>query len=1185
MKGLWRRMGIESGEEAVCAWSAIALFLVGWASVSITNASETLFLKRVGVELLPFVFLANSALLVMTTSAMGRIAARGDHARRLTNTLLVLSSGILLLWLLVAADVRYALFLLAIASKQVESIGLLAFWITLGGLLHSRQAKRLYAPLMAGGTLGSIAGSFASGLVGRVWGIASVLAVAAAALLLAGALTIPLRRFLPPWLGHAPAPPSRGAERARKSLPLRALWREGRLFRYVAASSVLSGFLGPLLYFQFSYVADRATQGSLGEQHLLDLYAQLRGWINIGVFALQVWGTSGLFRRFGLPLAASLSPLIYLVGFAGLTLRMSLPTGVSAMAGAQLQDHAVYDPAQRILLTLFRERIRPAVTAVVDGPLKRGGAAVGSLVILGALALGSPVWVGVTGLPFAIVWLGIALALWRIYPSLLLEAAAHASGPDAGDAGSLGRLMSSNTARGLERSLIDPDLERCRAACRLLGEAPRDCAAAVLARAARRASDANRLLVVRTLEGVLARDDGVAPPTAKEVVTELEALVAAPLGLPELERAILVRAYGTYATSGRPGGGRSRRCQDLLRQLCADPAEAVRLAAAAALRRAQASPAPGAQVARDHGLDPNLDRSRDPSRSDTLADTLSNALGSTLDRTLSAALRAANPAVRHVARAELRAILLQANATNGADAGNSADAASRADAANRAEGADGASPGADARWTSGLALLTDLLPERGDRAAAIGILADVARRHGARVAPASAAVLACREDPDPAVRTQVIRFVGALGRDEHAPWLIERLTARNRAEAATAADALRTRGGAVLNLLLDALHCGARSTQNAILEILRELPAAPDRLRGLVDCEIDRMRRAAMLAYVLRARQVSELVLMRLEERIQESADTALRLLAALLHDGRVVKLCRLLGRRLDAREHAVIVEALEATLPPEPRGRLVPLLEGRDPAARALEAAKALGTALPAFDAALDEALSGSDRLTQAFLWATLDAETLARRGGASNAPVADATGSPLAPSAEMRKDGERGFRCLPGDSGVVGGGPAAETAETAGTAETAMRNSVEIVLQLRSLDIFQELTTRQLTDLAAVVREEAYQPGTVIVRAGAFDDCMYFIVDGTVRIVGGDRTLAELGPREFFGEMAMFDGETRSATAVAASQARLLRLERQDLFAVMEERPGIAIAICRMLTRRVRQLNERLEAAQRKR
>jgi hypothetical protein len=143
-------LGIETGETRVFAWGATTLFLIGWASVSLTNVSETLFLKRVGVQRLPLVFLVNMLLLIGSTYFVSRLAARTARRHLLTGTFATLGCVVMLLWLLVLAQVSGVYVLLVIATKQLDAIAILVFWIVLGGLLNPRQAKRLYAPIIAG---------------------------------------------------------------------------------------------------------------------------------------------------------------------------------------------------------------------------------------------------------------------------------------------------------------------------------------------------------------------------------------------------------------------------------------------------------------------------------------------------------------------------------------------------------------------------------------------------------------------------------------------------------------------------------------------------------------------------------------------------------------------------------------------------------------------------------------------------------------------------------------------------------------------------------------------------------------------------------------------------------------------------------------------------------------------------
>jgi hypothetical protein len=171
MRRLLGRLGIEPTEGRIFRWAAATLLLVGWADVSIKNVAETFFVKRVGVEALPGVFLVNSVLLVGTTYAIGHLAAGRDRVRMLPLVLVALGFSLVPLWWCVLADLHAVFYLLVIASKQIQSIALLMFFLALGDLLDAREAKRLLAPVIAGFTLGTVAGSFASEQLRQMFGI------------------------------------------------------------------------------------------------------------------------------------------------------------------------------------------------------------------------------------------------------------------------------------------------------------------------------------------------------------------------------------------------------------------------------------------------------------------------------------------------------------------------------------------------------------------------------------------------------------------------------------------------------------------------------------------------------------------------------------------------------------------------------------------------------------------------------------------------------------------------------------------------------------------------------------------------------------------------------------------------------------------------------------------------------
>jgi hypothetical protein len=455
-----------------------------------------------------------------------------------------------------------------------------------------------------------------------------------------------------------------------------------------------------------------------------------------------------------------------------------------------------------------------------------------------------------------------------------------------------------------------------------------------------------------------------------------------------------------------------------------------------------------------------------------------------------------------------------------------------------AAGTDADGAGDDARCASRIGLLASRLGDPRDRARAAEILADLAAHCGPQMAAQAALLLSLARDPDPRVRTAVLRFVGEVRLEEQVGWAVERLASDDDAEAEAAAAAVRAFGPAAIQALLDTLHNGRRAARQTVLAILRDLQVAAPTLRVLIDREIAAMQRIRLQLYGLSGGDVSDLVIQRLRERVDERAHTALLLLAALLDEDRLAVLGRLLSRSPHGRHRAVLLEAIEALLPPEDRGRFMPLLDDLDLRA-GHAAAHGLGRPLPSFEEGLRDAIAESDPLTAALLSAT--------RGNARLA-----AGDVLADTAD--RDG--------------------------GAAHAEMLKRVEIVLHLRGLDLFAGLTTRQLSEIAAVVHEETFPAGSVLMREGELGDCMYLIVSGEVLISRAGQYSVTAQAGEIIGEMALFDGEARLATVSAAERVRLLRLDRQDLFELMEEQPSIAIGICQTLSRHARDSIMRMQS-----
>jgi len=149
---------------------------------------------------------------------------------------------------------------------------------------------------------------------------------------------------------------------------------------------------------------------------------------------------------------------------------------------------------------------------------------------------------------------------------------------------------------------------------------------------------------------------------------------------------------------------------------------------------------------------------------------------------------------------------------------------------------------------------------------------------------------------------------------------------------------------------------------------------------------------------------------------------------------------------------------------------------------------------------------------------------------------------------------------------------------------------NSEETDLReaLLSLPIFKELSKRDCTLLQNIVHNRIYVPGEYIFYQGDPGLGMYLIRQGQVEIIRETSTkkthsLAKLKRGDFFGELALVDGEKRSASAVALTDTKLAVIFKPDLEDYIEKLPkkGIKImkGIAEVIATRLRKVNAELD------
>jgi CRP/FNR family cyclic AMP-dependent transcriptional regulator len=146
-----------------------------------------------------------------------------------------------------------------------------------------------------------------------------------------------------------------------------------------------------------------------------------------------------------------------------------------------------------------------------------------------------------------------------------------------------------------------------------------------------------------------------------------------------------------------------------------------------------------------------------------------------------------------------------------------------------------------------------------------------------------------------------------------------------------------------------------------------------------------------------------------------------------------------------------------------------------------------------------------------------------------------------------------------------------------------SAALSTTDKLINLRSLPAFRLVDLEDLRTLAERCQEKAYRMGERVFTEGEFGASLFIILRGTVAISQGAGArmseVARLGPGAYFGELAIFDGGPRTATASASEAgATLLVLERQTFIQFGEKNPKVLLEVIRGLTRNVRRLGDQL-------
>ena len=365
--------------------------------------ADSLFVKRFGVQNIPAMYILTP--LAMLASSAAIFAFVGRVRRRTLLSAFVAIVMVASVVIQLAIPLGGAIFPIAyIFAHGVKETIYLLFWIYVGNLYDSEQAKRLF-PLFAGAVLvGKILGGVLSVPLADLIHAENFIGSQAVGFLAALLLIAAYWRHLPEGAGA-------DARRRRARGPIASVRESVDGYRTVASDSLMRRFgvgiffwyflmqIGSYLYLVGLDTASAVAASRASEDLFSQMYASVYTSGTFAALAIQFFLTGGLVRRAGLAWTLLVFPAWYLATYTGAFVALNFVTAVAIQLGERVVVPAIHRPATELVYSQVEDAIRPRARAFLSGGVNAFGniAAAGLLIGTAALGLTSTIVLGLAG--------------------------------------------------------------------------------------------------------------------------------------------------------------------------------------------------------------------------------------------------------------------------------------------------------------------------------------------------------------------------------------------------------------------------------------------------------------------------------------------------------------------------------------------------------------------------------------------------------------------------------------------------------------------------------------------------------------------------------------------------------------------------------------------------------------------
>ena len=418
-KKLLGLLKVYEDEISLLLWTAALLFVIRSSGIILNNYAETAFLKRYGVEYLPIVNMLNAVATFFITGLLSTFMGRIPGAKLLSYVFIFSGIIVTIIRLLIPMGMELLYPALFMLKSQFELLQALLFWNMCNDLFNTRQSKRIFPLLTAGGVVGLILGSFGTPYFAKTFHLDNLLYLYLCTTLLGVVIVQGMGRSFPTLI----FPEKTGSKEKKKTSMIKEfknvlpLIKDSLLIKIVLVLTFMPNVVIPIMNYQFNYAIDNQFAS---EAAMIQFFGYFRGGLYVISLIILLF-VGRIYGKWGLPVALMFHPFNYMIAFFAFMFRFDMFSAMYARMSTNIIRTTINVPANSILIGLFPESYRNMIRPFLRGTVVRIALFVGSGLILLSENFIHPRYLTLVALPFVLVWMAAPIILKSKYAKILKD--------------------------------------------------------------------------------------------------------------------------------------------------------------------------------------------------------------------------------------------------------------------------------------------------------------------------------------------------------------------------------------------------------------------------------------------------------------------------------------------------------------------------------------------------------------------------------------------------------------------------------------------------------------------------------------------------------------------------------------------------------------------------------------------